>query len=271
MTTTDPRIAVLMPAYNAGPDLEQTLDSLRRQDEPARLYLIDDGSSRKPNYQAIIKGLDCRLIALPRNLGITGAMNAGLKEILKGRYEYVARIDAGDVAISDRFSKQAHYLDIHPDVAIVGSAIRFSNSDSNGAVLGERIMTFPATPEECQAAIYSNSPVCHPAILVRREVYEKLNGYSEDYPAAEDYDLMWRAMKAGFHVGNLPDILLLKDENPDSISQSRRRRQIVSRLRLQWKNFNPQVLSSWTGIAKGLAVLAMPRRLVIAVKHALKG
>jgi GT2 family glycosyltransferase len=271
--TTDkqPRIAVLLPAYNAGPDLAVTLDSLRQQGVPSRLYLVDDGSPRKPDYAPLIAGMDCKLIELPKNLGITGAMNAGLAELMKGRFDYIARIDAGDAAMPERFAKQVAYLDAHPEIAILGASINFHQFDSHGTLIGNRTIHFPEEPEACRTRLYSNSSASHPAMMIRREVFEKLKGYSEDYPAAEDYDLLWRAVKAGFKISNLPDVLLVKEENPGSISQRRRRRQVLSRLQIQMANFNAGAWQSWRGIAKGLAVLAMPSWLVVLLKNLRRG
>ncbi|MFO1033043.1 MAG: glycosyltransferase [Hyphomicrobiales bacterium] len=272
MTTPTHRIAVLLPAYNAGPDLAVTLDSLRQQTHPNTLFLVDDGSSRKPDYATLIKGMDCRLIELPRNLGITGAMNAGLAEILKDKsFDLIARIDAGDMAQPERFTRQVLFLDANSAIDIVGSAIDFRQHDAAGKLLASRIVHFPLTPEACRARLPGNSPVSHPAILVRRNVFEKLRGYSEDYPAAEDYDLMWRAARAGFAIANLPDVLLVKEENPGSISQRRRRRQIHSRMRIQWANLDMQSVAAWRGLARSLLTLALPGQAVSLLKGIVSG
>jgi glycosyltransferase involved in cell wall biosynthesis len=45
MSTNSPNIAVLLPSYNPGPEIVGTLDSLRAQSIPFRLFLVDDGSA----------------------------------------------------------------------------------------------------------------------------------------------------------------------------------------------------------------------------------
>ncbi len=138
--------------------------------------------------------------------------------------------------------------------------------DAANAVIGSRIVRFPLTPEACAERLYFNVSASHPAMMIRHKVFESLAGYSEDYPAAEDFDLLWRASKAGYATANLPDVLLIKDENPHSISQMRRRRQIHSRLRIQWANSNLTSASSWLGLAKTILTLALPVQAINILK-----
>lgn len=272
MTTPPHKIAVLLPAYNAGPDLGVTLESLRSQTVPSTLFLVDDGSSRKPDYASLIKDMDCRLIELPKNLGITGAMNAGLTEIMKDKsFDLIARIDAGDIAVPERFAKQVAYLDAHPEIAILGSAVDFRQHDANGNLIASRTLRFPVTPEAAKQRLAINAPASHPAIMLRRKVIEALAAYCDDYPAAEDYELMWRAWRSGFVISNLPDVLIIKEENPGSISQKRRQRQIYSRMRIQWANLDPVSPAAWMGLLRSAVMLATPGKVVNVLKGLASG
>jgi GT2 family glycosyltransferase len=264
--TLAPDIAVLMPVYNPTDELKVTLDSLRTQSVPFRLFLVDDGSKFETDYETLTQGMDVRIIRLPKNLGITGAMNAGLEEILKDGYPYIARIDCGDVCAAERFAKQRAYLDVNPEIAVLGSAIEFRQINESNELISKRIVVFPKTPEECRNRLFLNLPVSHPALLMRRAVFERLGGYSEAFPAAEDFDLMWRASSAGFNIANLSDILVIKEETPDSISQKRRRRQIFSRLRIQWANRNLASPLSLIGLARTTVILLAPTPVINALK-----
>jgi GT2 family glycosyltransferase len=260
-------IAVLLPCYNPpSKELADTLASLHKQSVPFRLYLVDDGSKKHTEYETAVMGLDVKILRLPKNLGITGAMNAGLAEILKGDYRYIARIDCGDMCAPSRFAKQIAFMDTHSDVGIVGSAVEFRLFDADGKLFGSKVNRYPETHDGCVKRLYLNSSIIHPAMMIRRSVFEKLKGYSEDYPAAEDYDLLWRAKTHGFKLANLPETLIIKEETPGSISQMRRRRQIYNRMRIQWHNLNPDVMRSWLGIAKSLATWIAPARVIHTVK-----
>jgi GT2 family glycosyltransferase len=203
---------------------------------------------------------------LPKNLGISGAMNAGLQEILAGDHAYIARLDVGDMCEPERFAKQIAWLNAHPEIGILGSAVKLRLFDVANTLTAERILKFPVTPESCVRRLSFNCPASHPAMMIRREVFEQLKGYSEDYPAAEDFDLMWRANNMGFKIANLEEVLLIKDETPGSISQKRRRRQIFSRMRIQWENRRLLSPRFWAGIGKSALTLAAPASAINAVK-----
>lgn len=263
---TVPHIAVLLPVYNPGDDFKLSLDSLRSQTVPFKLYLVDDGSKFITDYEGLTEGMDVQIIRLPQNLGITGAMNAGITEILKSSHPYVARLDSGDMCKPERFAKQMAYLDSHPDIFILGSAVEFRLRDKEGVLLDSHIINFPSTPEGSRKKLFFNIACTHPAMMFRREVFEHLKGYSEIYPAAEDFELMWRASRRGLHIANLPEVLLIKEEFPGSISQKRRRKQILSRLRIQWANRNLLSARSWAGLVKSSVQFATPASFTLAVK-----
>lgn len=265
---TQADIAVLLPCYNppAG-ELQGTLDSLRKQSVPFKLFLVDDGSSEPLDYEVMARGLDAEIVRLPQNLGITGAMNAGLQHILAGGFRYVARIDCGDFCVAERLARQLEWMEANADVGILGSAVEFRLFDAKGQRVGLRTNAFPLTHEDCVKRLYMNTAIIHPAMLIRRGVFEKLGGYSEEYPAAEDYELQWRAVASGFKLANLPETLLIKEETPGSISQLRRRRQIYNRMRIQWHNRKLSSPRSWAGMAKSLATWIAPAALVNGVKY----
>jgi GT2 family glycosyltransferase len=261
-------IAVLMPVYNPDDGLKLTIESLRAQSVPFKLYLVDDGSKFHAEYEALTQGIDVAILRLAKNVGITGAMNAGLTEIMKGDYSYIARIDAGDIATPDRFAKQLAYLEAHPEIAILGSFVELRDRDVSGHLKSTRIWSLPTTSELCEKKMRYNVAACHPAMMIRRCVFEKLKAYSDEYAAAEDFELTWRAIKAEFRINNLADVLLIKEETPDSISQKRRRRQIYSRLRIQMANHKSTSIHSWLGISRSAATLIFPSEIIGALKRA---
>lgn len=265
------RIAVLMPCFNPGPDLQGTLDSLRLQTVGFTLFLVDDGSSPCPDYASLCEGIDLKLVMLPENRGISAAMNAGLKELLTGGFDFVARIDAGDFCTPDRFAKQVAYLDSHPDIDILGSAAEFRLFDSRHKLTGTRLVHYPVTPELATRRLYFNSSVSHPTMMVRTKAYAALGAYSEAYPAAEDFELLWRAQLLGFKAMSLPDMLLIKEETPDSISHKRRRMQVLSRMRIQWAHRNLTSYLSWAGMAKSLVTFVLPSSVITTLKFMLAG
>ena len=258
-----PEIAVLMPVYNpTGEEISRTLDGLRAQDEPYHLYLVDDGSKNRPNYSDLLKDLPHTLIELPANRGITGALNAGLEAILAKPFKYIARIDCGDVPLEQRLGKQRRYLEMNPDISIVGA-------DEKNLLPHLQIEFIDRHPDDWKMLarkLQYNMPVSHPALMIRPELFRSIGLYSDAYDAAEDYELCRRADSAGHKFGNVPEILQIKIEGENSISQRKRTRQMISRLQIQWKYFRLTNIHSVIGTGRTALQLLLPASLVYRIK-----
>ncbi len=116
-----PRLAVLIPVFNDQHGLERSLASLAQDGAQFDVFVVDDGSEppiRPPGDLPF----SINLIRQKRNQGITAALNAGLSTIVAAGYDYIARLDAGDLSLPGRLAAQMHFLDCHPDHAAVGTA-----------------------------------------------------------------------------------------------------------------------------------------------------
>lgn len=266
MTTPAPAIAVLMPVYNPAAELQMTLDSIRRQTVPSRLYLVDDGSKSKPDYHALLKGMDYQLIELPKNLGIVGALNAGLVEVLKGDFTYVARVDNGDINIDDRFESQKRYLQDHPDLCMISSHVRYEYE-----VTGLKIDVLnPETPEDCAKALRYNAPLTHAALMIRMDFLRVFKAYSSDYPAAEDLAMEFWAHAKGYKMGNIPRMLYRTIEMSESISGNSRKKQLNSRLRLQREYAEWGNIHTYLGMIRTLILMVAPIGLLRRIKSTIR-
>ena len=117
-----PKISVVMPAYNAENYIREAIDSILAQTfRDFEFLIIDDGST--DHTVEIIRSYSdsrIRLYQNERNMGVAATLNRGL-DLARG--EYIARMDADDISLPERFAKQAAYMDAHPDVAVCGSNI----------------------------------------------------------------------------------------------------------------------------------------------------
>jgi len=116
---------VLLPARDAAATLPAALRSLRRQTMADwECVLVDDGSlDGTAALAGVVAAEDSRfaVLATPR-AGLVAALSAGLARC-RGRY--VARMDADDLMRRDRLAEQVAALDAAPDLAAVGSHVRF--------------------------------------------------------------------------------------------------------------------------------------------------
>lgn len=251
---TLPKIAVLMPVYNPGPELFETLTSIKAQSFPCTLFLVDDGSKIKADYAALTKSMDSRIIALPQNVGITGALNAGLAEIVKCDFDFVARVDNGDVNMPERFAVQIAYLDAHPELSLVSAHVRYEYT-----LTGLKVdWKGSSDPQDCLRELRYNAPLTHAAIMFRMSFLRELMAYPTQYPAAEDYAMEYWAAAHGHQFANVPQMLYRTIEMSESISGGSRRKQLKSRLRLQRDNADWLNIHSYLGLARTLALLALP-------------
>ena len=134
-------------------------------------------------------------------------LNDLLDICFKEGYEYIARMDADDISVTDRLEKQMAYLKAHPEIDIVGGAI--NEIDEDGMNRGKTII-YPAGPKECREFFSKRNPHAHPAVLFRKSFFDKLQGkkYRPEYRQNQDTMLWYDGMMAGTQHANIPDVVL---------------------------------------------------------------
>jgi glycosyltransferase involved in cell wall biosynthesis len=256
------RVAVLIPVYNDDGRLAATLASLRQQGVPFTAVVVDDGSAPPVCVDEGAYDFPVALLRQPRNGGIERALNAGLEFLAAAGFEYVARLDNGDLCAPARLARQQAFLDEHPDVALVGSNVEWRRGDGSLAFS----LALPETHEAISRAFHHTVCLIHPAVMFRLDAVRAVGPYSLDYPAAEDYELFWRIARR-FRVANIPETLLTTRFDPGGISVTRRARQLRSRLRIQLAFFRAGEPMSYVGLAKTLALMSVPYRLIVPIKR----
>ncbi|WP_462160875.1 glycosyltransferase family A protein [Pseudoalteromonas maricaloris] len=123
-------ILVLVPFYNNKDDLMASLLSIK-EDIEIDILVVDDGSQIAFESSQVVELLpaNCNLksLRLSSNKGITAALNFGLRWAYEQEYEFIARLDAGDLCAPNRLEKQCDFLKVNKNVGIVGSWVQFVN------------------------------------------------------------------------------------------------------------------------------------------------
>jgi glycosyltransferase involved in cell wall biosynthesis len=259
------KIALLIPVYNDPEGLRRSLESLPLE-VPLDVVVVDDGSDPPLPPPEVPPPHRAFLLRLERNRGIVGALNEGLRFVLERGYPYVARLDAGDLALPGRFSAQLRFLEERPGCALVGGQVRFV--DAEGRETHKE--AFPTEDGAIRRAMRGRNVFIHPAVMIRTQVLREVGLYREGYPAGEDYELFFRLMER-YHVANLGEEVVVCQVNPKGISLRRRRAQLLSRLRVQLENFDPRLKESWLGVAKTLGLLLLPWTVVQGIKRRFPG
>ena len=201
--SSDPRVDVLIPVYNAARTLRSAVESICAQTVASIvIHIVDDGSTDdSPAILAELAAADSRIrVHRKANGGIVDALNFGLTFCTA---DYIARHDADDLAYPHRFAVQLDWLERHPDTVAVGAAVRHIDADGR---LTCAVVDLASPDLADSFQVPSQEPyLIHPFLMVRRAAIEAVGGYRHVHHA-EDTDLYWRLSEHG-RLYNLPDVL----------------------------------------------------------------
>ncbi|WP_298845096.1 glycosyltransferase [uncultured Roseobacter sp.] len=216
-----PRVSVLLPVYNAETWLGAAMDSILAQSfTDFELLVHDDGST--DGSLAILQDYAARdtrvVLTSEPNKGLIATLNQ-LIDAAQG--DLIARMDADDIALPERFAKQVAWLDQNPDYVLLGGAIIFI--DEAGRHIAPE---FPPRDHETldDYSLRGTGAICHPAVMMRTETVRQVGGYDMRRDTAEDLDLWLRMAEAG-RLASLPDIVLKYRLHDQSISGKNNDRQ----------------------------------------------
>ena len=224
-------ISVLMSVYKSekGPLLQRALQSVwdDQTRKPDQIVLIEDGplpaeleevvqklqaafkvqeqqscaqsSSQSKAAEPSAKVLT--VVKLPVNGGLTKALNVGLQHVTGN---LIARMDSDDIAAPNRFELQERFLEEHPEIDIVGGSMQ--EFDDEHECLNVR--HYPQTHEEACKYIVKACPLAHPAVMMRKRMFDEGLKYDERYRMSQDIKLWYDAILAGYKIANLPEVCL---------------------------------------------------------------
>lgn len=178
-----PKVSVIMPVYNSEKYLAEAIESILSQTFSDFEFIIIDDCSTDSSYQIADSFRDSRirLFRNSENSGVAYSLNRGI-ELSEGYY--IARMDADDISLLQRLERQISYLETHPSVGVLGTAISFC-----GAKQG--IFQNTDSPQQAKIDLLFNSCICHPTAIIRRSSLDKFR-YDRNFEGCEDYELWWR-------------------------------------------------------------------------------
>lgn len=210
-----PRVSVVMPVYNEERFLRESIESLLRQTyHDFEIIAVNDGSTDGSRDILGSYGNRVKVMDMPERKGVPRCLNSG---IMNSIGEYVARMDADDVAHEKRLESQVKFLDNNREVFVVGSRFLSMSEDLKSVVWKNDV---PLSHEDIRLGLKQCNCVGHPTVMVRRKLFEKVGGYDETPSSrhAEDYDLWVRAIKK-VKFANLEDVLLKHRTHPQQVTR----------------------------------------------------
>lgn len=217
-------ISILMTIYNEPlPWIKQAIDSTIKSaqfidNQKIEMVIVLDN----PGYSDIIElrsFLDTTRTAVPvllieneKNLGIVESLNRALAS---AQGTYIARMDADDISFENRLEKEWNFLNKN-SLDMVAAQVSFIDEHESHLYSLEKYRDLLGRDLVKVEAL--TNVFWHPTWLMSRAVVDELNGY-RNVPSAEDYDFVVRAIKSGFKLGLMGEVLLFKRVSSNNISE----------------------------------------------------
>lgn len=216
---------------------------------PDSFVLVVDGPVPEP-LQTTIQSLRelymLKVLQLPVNMGLASALNVGLNNIAT---EWVARADADDFNVPDRFALQAAVIEqACARLDIVGGAIQEID------LSGKEIAVRRTVEEHSEILRYaaSRNPFNHMTVVYRTALALRCGGYPTDIYLKEDYALWAQMLASGARSHNLPDILVFATAGRDMYRRRGGKRYALAEIALQRHLMHIGLKSSVMACIQGL-------------------
>lgn len=223
---TIPVVSVVIPMFNVGKYIEQSIHSVLTQTyHNFELILVDDGCS--DNTLDIVKQFDDHRIRLiqQENRGLSGARNTGIDA---SRGLYVALLDADDYWAPEKLAKHLQHLSSNPDVGVSYCPSLFVDEDSHLLGIGQ----FPKLHHISKQHVFCRNPVGNgSAAVIRRSLLNEIGYFGvkqdkyrkmyfdESLRQSEDIELWTRvAITTQWKFEGIPDSLTYYRVNEGGLS-----------------------------------------------------
>ncbi|MBC7427461.1 MAG: glycosyltransferase [Bacteriovorax sp.] len=229
MTTTEaqPLVSFVIPSYNSGKFLRQTLESCLNQTYPnIEILLINDGST--DNTDEILEEFknvkNLHHIKNEKNEGIIYTLNRGMK---LARGEFIARMDGDDICLPERVQEQVNFFNKHPEIDVLGTDIIIIDENNKKMGRPREVITSQA---EVEWSMISSCPVFHPTVMLRKNLLDQEPFASSTYfgsdKIAEDLGLWGRVLLANKKIAVLNRPFLLYRKHSGSLTSGYASKQI---------------------------------------------
>ena len=269
----EPLISVIMPVYNAARFVSEAIGSVRAQTYTHwELLCCDDGSG--DGSGVVLRSaaaMDERIRVLP-DAGHQGVARASNRALEASRGEYIARMDADDVAAPERFAREIAYLLEHPSAVAVGGQVTMI--DSAGNVIGEK--RFPTDPEAIRRMMFTCMPVQQGAMVVDRgRLPRDFVWYRPEAATAEEVELLFRFAQCG-QLGNLDETILKYRIHGGNLSLRHVKRTFYRTLRGRLKavalyGYRPTLAGWLATLAQTVGVTLLPDRWIFPLYTVVRG
>jgi len=219
-------VSIILPVYNQEDYIRECISSLLDQTyQHLEIIVVNDRcEDASIGIVRSFKDERIRIIDNARNVGLAASVNRAIQQ---SRGDFLARMDADDIALPQRIEKQVEFLLRHESISILGTAMQSFGHSRYKHV-------FPETHENCKTRLLFNVCFGHPTVMFRRQVFDDSRSFYDEslQQYSEEYDL-WCRVVDRYNFANLPDILLqYRTFQPEKkMAAERKRRQNSFKIR----------------------------------------
>jgi glycosyltransferase involved in cell wall biosynthesis len=221
------KVTVILPVFNAASTIQAAVESILSQTyAQLHLLIINDGSTDRTRA-VIDQYASCANVTVVHreNNGLIETLNYALS-VCDG--DYIARMDADDIAYSDRIPRQVAFMEANPDVVCCGTAVEYFGDKAG-------VMRFPLTHADCMDTLLLGSCFAHPTVMMRASVIGRFDlRYDKNAVHAEDYALWCELARYG-KLANMPFVGLKYRIHSGQVSKAKRQEQMGTHIEINRK------------------------------------
>jgi glycosyltransferase involved in cell wall biosynthesis len=216
-------ISVLMSVYNEPLEwLQSSINSILAQTFGEFEFIIINDNPQRPELKDILKSYSSRdgrirVFENSENHGLTKSLNKGIR---RAEGKYIARMDADDISLPERFELQHRFLERYQDVFLAGTSVQIM--DHNGQ-LKEKAIKYSSHKRLVNNILAGKLAFYHPTIMFRNEGFL----YRDKFNTSQDYDLYLNLLLKDKKFSNIKEIGLHYRMSDQGVSMDKRRRQVI--------------------------------------------
>jgi glycosyltransferase involved in cell wall biosynthesis len=199
MSTDNPAVTVLIPAFKVTQYIAQALDSCLNQTfQDFEIIVVNDGCPDTEALERVLAPYQQHIRYIKqKNTGLAGACNTAIRA---ARAPLILHLDADDWLVPECLESQVAFMRDHPELdAVYSNSIFFGDTDWNGTYLMDH---YPSEGDVTfLSVIESRTCPANPASIIRREALFRVGLYDEELRSWEDYDMWLRILKSGGRMG----------------------------------------------------------------------
>lgn len=236
-----PKISVIMSVLNGESYMEKGIESIIKQTfDDWEFIICDDGST--DNTWKILQdyaGRDKRIIPIKNdsNRGLAYSLNRCIE---KAKSEILARQDADDESLLNRFAIQYPFILAHPEYAIVGTS--WNNIDDEG----KRWITTPIENPVIRDLLWDGG-FMHPSWMMRKSMIKKVGYYtvSENTKRDQDYHLVLKIYGAGMKMHNMPNVLYNYTNDSRTFARTKNWKRVKGLMWIRFDGYRRNKIPFW--------------------------